>query len=132
MSSLQSFFARHPVFTSDELAHFRGSRGSHNPGTLRVLLARHRARGRLLSVRRGVYSVVPLGMEPESAPVDPYLVASRLAPDAVLGYHTALWHRRARRRWLPSPNSHKRWTDESDPVSTSSGTLKPHSLEAST
>jgi len=28
--------------------------------------------------------------EPDTAHVDPYLVASRLAPDAVLGYHTAL------------------------------------------
>ena len=32
---------------------------------------------------------VPFGTSPDEIPVDPYLVASRLAPDAVLGYHTA-------------------------------------------
>ncbi|MBM4105376.1 MAG: transcriptional regulator [Phycisphaerae bacterium] len=87
---LQVFLARHPVFTGDELAQFHERRGSGTLGTLRVLLSRQRARGRVLSVRRGVYAVVPLGMDSESAPVDPYLVASRLARDSVLAYHTAL------------------------------------------
>lgn len=57
---------------------------------MRVLLSRQRTRGRVVSVRRGVFAVVPIGIAPEAAHVDPYLVASRLAPDAVLGYHTAL------------------------------------------
>lgn len=88
--SLQVFFTRHPVFTNDELVRSLASGGSGNPGTLRVLLSRQRARGRVVSVRRGVYAVVPLGTDADVAPVDPYLVASRLAPDAVLAYHTAL------------------------------------------
>ena len=87
---LQVFLARHPVFTNEELAQAHARGGSGNLGTLRVLLSRQRARGRVLSVRRGVYAVVPLGTQAEAAPVDPYLVASRLAPDAVLAYHTAL------------------------------------------
>ena len=88
--SLQVFLARHPVFTSEELAQAYAPRGSGNLGTLRVLLSRQHARGRVLSVRRGVYAVVPLGTQADAAPVDPYLVASRLAPDAVLSHHTAL------------------------------------------
>lgn len=88
--SLQVFLARHPVFTNDELAQAHARVGSGNLGTMRVLLSRQHARGRVLSVRRGVYAVVPLGTAPDVAPVDPYLVASRLAPDAVLAYHTAL------------------------------------------
>ena len=88
--SLQVFLARHPVFTNEELAKSHARSGSGNLGTLRVLLSRQRARGRVLSVRRGVYAVVPFGTEADTAPVDPYLVASRLAPDAVLAYHTAL------------------------------------------
>ncbi len=90
MPTLQEFFASHPVFTSDEIARFYCGGEPRNLATLRVLLGRQRSRGRVLSVRRGVYAVVPVGIDAESAAVDPYLVASRLAPDAVLGYHTAL------------------------------------------
>ena len=89
-SSLREFLALHPVFTSDEVARVPGRRGTRSPATLRVLLSRQRTRGRVVSVRRGVFAVVPVGIRPDAAHVDPYLVASRLAPDAVLGYHTAL------------------------------------------
>ncbi len=88
--TVQHFFAGHPVFTNGEFALVHGRTGSRNPATLRVLLARQHARGRVLSVRRGIYVVVPIGVDPASAPVDPYLIASKLAPDSVLGYHTAL------------------------------------------
>ena len=37
-----------------------------------------------------MYAVVPLGFSPDSSPVDIYLLAAKMAPDAVLGYHTAL------------------------------------------
>jgi predicted transcriptional regulator of viral defense system len=46
--------------------------------------------GRLLHVRRGLYAVVPRGSSAEQLQVDPLLLASRLAPDAVLAYHAAL------------------------------------------
>jgi len=46
--------------------------------------------GRLLRVRRGLYAVVPRGADPQAAPVDPYLVATALADDAVVAYHAAL------------------------------------------
>jgi predicted transcriptional regulator of viral defense system len=41
-------------------------------------------------VRRGLYAVVPPGADPETYPIDPYLVAAKMAEDAVLAYHTAL------------------------------------------
>ncbi|MCD4824736.1 MAG: transcriptional regulator, partial [Phycisphaerae bacterium] len=47
-------------------------------------------KGHLLRIRRGLYAVVPLGSESETCPVDPYLIAGKLADDAVLAYHTAL------------------------------------------
>ena len=90
MATLPTFFASHPVFTSEEVTRFHRLRGSGNPGTLRVLLMRHHRRGRLVAVRRGVYASVPAGQDASTVAVDAYQVASRLAPDAVLGYHTAL------------------------------------------
>ena len=66
------------------------------------LLRLHVAAGRLVRVRRGLYASVPPGVEASKFEVDPYLAASRLAPDAVVAYHAALqfrgksysvWHR---------------------------------------
>lgn len=45
---------------------------------------------KLVRVRRGLYAVVPPGASAESYPVDPFLLASRMAKDAVQAYHTAL------------------------------------------
>ena len=49
-----------------------------------------------MRIRRGLYATVPLGANPASSPVDPYLVAAKMTADAVLAYHTALeFHGRA-------------------------------------
>ena len=55
-----------------------------------ALLRYHVRAGHLLKLRRGLYTVVPAGADPGASPVDPCLLASRLAGDAVLGDHTAL------------------------------------------
>jgi len=84
---LNSFFSRHPVFTVEELDN---SLVDVDRKARTVLLNYHRRKGRVLPIRRGLYVVVPNGMDPESAPVDPYLLASKMTNDAVLAYHTAL------------------------------------------
>lgn len=55
-----------------------------------ALLRYHVKAGHLVKPTRGVYAVVPAGHEPETVPVDAFLLACALAPDAVLGYHAAL------------------------------------------
>ena len=87
---INEFLSRRAVFTVDELDRFLSGRGSGNTHTRKSLLAYHRKRGRIVRVRRGLYATVPWGMDPETAPVDPYLVAASAGSDAVLGYHTAL------------------------------------------
>ncbi len=86
------FLAANPVFTHDEFATAPVGR-ERNPNTTRNLLAGLVASGRVLRVRRGLFSTVPAGVEPGRAPVDPYLVASKLADDATLAYHAALQFR---------------------------------------
>ncbi len=61
-----------------------------NPRAARQRLKDLVSRGRVGRIGFGVYFVVLPGRTPDTTTVDPYLVASRLAPDAVLGYHTAL------------------------------------------
>ena len=87
---LSAFFAAHPVFSRAELTANLWARRSGTPKAMDALLRYHVRAGHLLKLRRGLYAVVPAGADPGASPVDPYLLASRLAGDAVLGYHTAL------------------------------------------
>ncbi len=86
--SAPDFFDQHPVFTREE---FLAGSGVH-PGTRTVdnLLGHHVTRGRIVQVQRGLYASVPRGIDPATAVVDPYLLATRLAPDAVVALHAAL------------------------------------------
>jgi len=86
------FFAAHPVFTLGEFAQ-AGDSGARAVSTAKTLLARQVDAGRIVRVRRGLYATVPPGVEPARAAVDPFLLASRLADDAVVAYHAALQFR---------------------------------------
>ena len=84
------FFRKHPVFTGKELSGHLSSLGEVGGRAQEALLAYHRKAGRVVQVRRGLYAVIPPGADPDSYPVDPFLVAAKLTPDAVLSHHTAL------------------------------------------
>lgn len=84
------FFDGTPVFTRAEFEAARTETARRSPRTTDSLLRRYVADGRLLRVRAGLYAVVPRGTDATAAPVDPYLVATKLAPDAALAYHAAL------------------------------------------
>ena len=85
--SLKNFFATHPVFRRDEFDEYQKDK---SPWTRKNSLAYHCRQGRLRLVRRGLYAVVPHGVDPHSYHVNPYLLASRLASDAFVSFHTAL------------------------------------------
>jgi predicted transcriptional regulator of viral defense system len=87
---LRTFFAAHPLFSRAELTTHLHARRSGNPKAVDALLRYHVQAGHLVKLRRGLYGVVPAGANPGTSPVDSYLLASRLADDAVLGYHAAL------------------------------------------
>jgi predicted transcriptional regulator of viral defense system len=81
------FFARHPVFTTDEFAAMNQETKRESKHSL---LAYNRRSGRLINIRRGLYAVVPDGMASQSFMVNPYLVAAKATSDAVIAYHSAL------------------------------------------
>ncbi len=87
---LNDFFSTHPVFTVAEIEEFLVKQGSENRWTRKALLAYHCKQGRILPVRRGLYAVVGPDAGRDALPVDRYLLTSRLTPDAVIAYHTAL------------------------------------------
>lgn len=89
-SSALDFFANHPVFTHQEFAKSASGGGKRSRQTSHNILAHHLSTGRLVRVRRGLYATVLRGISPTKAAVDPYLVATKLADDAVVAYHAAL------------------------------------------
>lgn len=84
------FLYTHSLFRREEFARAMGGRAARAPATLTKHLQNWRRDGRLHAVRRGVYLRLAPGQGPADAAVDPLALASRLAPDAVLAYHTAL------------------------------------------
>ena len=88
--TIVDFFAAHPVFLRDQFVRFLERRGAPSVETANVHLKRYVASGRIGRVKRGVYFTARPGETVERTSLDFLLVASRLAPDAVLAYHTAL------------------------------------------
>ncbi len=88
--SLGTFFQSHPIFTIQEFRRFLQERGSDHPRARESLLRYYRHRGVVFQIRRGIYCSVAAGQSPDECAVDSFLLASKLAPDAVLAYHTAL------------------------------------------
>ncbi len=88
--SSAEFFDSTPVFTRAEFEAARTSTVHRSPRTTDSLLRRYVADGRLLRVRSGIYAVAPRGTDAAIAPVDPYLVATKLAAEATVAYHAAL------------------------------------------
>ncbi len=84
----ETFLAQNQVFTIEEIriALEMGQASS----TLHNLLAYHLQRGHIVRIRKGLYYTIPRGADPKTYPIDPYLIASKMTPDAVLAYHTAL------------------------------------------
>jgi len=85
------FFRTRPIFTTAEFYDFvRKHGGSLNRQTQRNVLHHFTRRGVISSIRRGIYCSVPPGTDRQSCPVDGYLLASKLAENAVIAYHAAL------------------------------------------
>jgi predicted transcriptional regulator of viral defense system len=87
---VQTFFRKNPVFRHEAFVAFLEASGPRSSKTREALLAYHVNAGHLMRVRRGLYAVVPEGINPESHQVDPYLLAGHMTEGAVLAYHSAL------------------------------------------
>ena len=85
-----AFFATHPVFTHEEFLAAHGARGKRSARTADSLLRHHAIVGNIQHVRRGLYATVPVGATLGAFLVDPFLLATKLAPDAAVAYHAAL------------------------------------------
>jgi predicted transcriptional regulator of viral defense system len=94
------FVRTHPVFTHAEFVAAHLAAGNRSRRTSDSLLAGYVRSGRVVRVRRGLYASVPEGAIAADHSVDPYLLATKLAADAVVAYHAALqFHGKASTLW---------------------------------
>lgn len=84
------FLHSHDVFRRSEFALALGRSRVRAPATLTSHLQRWEQSRRVMRLRRGLYVRVSRDDPAGSVRVDPLVLASRLADDAVLAYHTAL------------------------------------------
>ncbi len=80
-----AFLARHRLFSREELVTALAGR---SPATVDAHLARWHRQGRIVRVKQGVY--VRRDSDRASSQPDFIALASRMAPDAAVAYHTAL------------------------------------------
>ena len=87
----ESFLASEPVFTGSELAAFLADHGVARPVEEAHRLGERWLReGRVVTVRPDLFAVVNAGRDPARFQPMPYLVATKMAPDAVVSHHAAL------------------------------------------
>ena len=83
------FLASHPVFSREEFAAALRQRG-RTEATIDSHLTRWRRQGRVARVKPGVFLRLDGPDHAQAASADYFALAARMAPDAALGYHTAL------------------------------------------
>lgn len=86
VSVLSPLIAAHGLITTEDADGFLRACGTYTPRTRDRMLAALCAGGALVRVRRGLYACAASN----AGGPDPYLVAARLAPDAILCARTAL------------------------------------------
>lgn len=82
------FLSAHPVFTRAEFAAAFGHTAS--AANVTSLLRHHLRAGNIKRVSREVFAAVPAHVAVERMMIDRFTAASKLRPDGVLGFHSAL------------------------------------------
>ena len=87
-TNIREFLEHNPVFTLEkfrkDFSVLKGGREASD------MIQHNKSMGRVGMIKEGLYYAIRPGQSALTAPVDPFLLASMLAPDAVLSYHTAL------------------------------------------
>lgn len=89
-TKIQQFLRVHPVFTYENFSKALSENATRSPYTIRALLAHHIQHGHIVRIRRGLFASIPMGADPATYSINPYLIASYATNDAVIAYHTAL------------------------------------------
>ncbi len=84
------FLAKNLVFTLEEFKGFLADRGTKGPRAAESLLSYYLKSGRVTRIKRCLYAAVPRDSDAKTFVPDPFALAAKMSPDAILVYHTAL------------------------------------------
>lgn len=87
---IELFFNRKPVFTISDFKSWMLKEHLDVETHKKLILNSLLKQKKLVSVRRGIYAVMPEGVDTDSYKVDPYLIASMISPDSLLSFQTAM------------------------------------------
>ena len=87
---IDEFFYKHQVFRHEEFALFKAAQGVTKSISVNTALMYYVKSGRIKSIRRKLYAVVPPDQSRDDVMVDPYLIAGKATDDAIISYHSAL------------------------------------------
>ncbi len=88
--SFEAFFKAHPLFHHSDLVRYLESLGNFNQNTLKAALQYHLAKNHIARISRGYYLVTSTYLPGIHVENDHLLIAGRIAPDAIISYHTAM------------------------------------------
>ena len=86
---VETFLAHNQIFTIEE-ARISLEMSKNSTSTLNNLLSYHLKKNHITRIRKGLYYTIPRGFDAKTYPIDPYLITSKMTPDATLAYHTSL------------------------------------------
>lgn len=86
--NILAFLENHPVFTLDELREFLGYK--HGSRKVYDTVLYQKKMQRIGTVKEGLYFSIRPGSNVQQTSPDPFLIASKLSHDAVIGFHSAL------------------------------------------
>ncbi len=84
------FFHQNPIFRIEQFTAFKAQAGTQKRAAIQQALQYYLRKKRIISIRRGLFAVVPPGTSADNLNIDPYALAGMLTEDSVLSYHSAL------------------------------------------
>lgn len=88
--TIEKFFYDHPVFRHEEFSAWKGQNYTVKEASVASSLRYYVKNGKIITIRRNLYGVVPPNQSPDSVTIDPFLIAAKVTTDSVIGYHSAL------------------------------------------
>jgi predicted transcriptional regulator of viral defense system len=88
--AIEQFFYNHPVFRREEFAAWKNQTHTVKEASVASALRYYVKTGKIITIRRNLYGVIPPNQSADSLTIDPFLIAAKATTDAIIGYHSAL------------------------------------------
>lgn len=88
--TIEQFFYEHPVFRHEEFAAWKNQNHTVKEASVTSALRYYVKTGKIITIRRNLYGVVPPNKSTDNPTIDPFLITAKATTDSIIGYHSAL------------------------------------------